>query len=66
MVSDQNMEPCGPYDGEENLNPDDAYRLEKNGLINVTVDDLSEGVIVVSFNHENNLYQGVLLQLNRE
>ncbi|CAG7729795.1 unnamed protein product [Allacma fusca] len=40
--------------------------LMKNSIIAVTIDDLNEGLIVVSFPHEGNLYQGVLLQLNRE
>lgn len=42
--------------------------LTKNSVIKCSVDDLKleEGLIVVSFAHKDNLYQGVLLQLNRE
>lgn len=42
--------------------------IAKNSVIKCSIDDLQldEGLLVVSFAHKDNLYQGVLLQLNRE
>lgn len=52
--------------GKVDKDGDDVKKLGKNSVISVTVDDLNEGLIVVSYAHDDNLYQGVLLQLNRE
>lgn len=45
---------------------DQVVELAQNSSITVTIDDLAEGLLVVSFAHSDNLYQGVLFQLNRE
>jgi len=52
--------------GEPVQSSSSSVEFKKNAKLEVTVDEISEGLVVVSLSHNDNLYQGVLLQLSRE
>lgn len=52
---------------ESRMEPTTMMSIVKNSTIPVNVDDLGPGLIIATYIHSNgSLYQGVLLQLNRE
>jgi len=61
------LDPLPPEDSESPSEDSTTMSVIKNSTIPVNVDDLGPGIIVATFTHNNGtLYQGVLLQLNRE
>jgi len=67
-VEDQS--PSSAQDLDSNATEEEESSVEhltRNSMIRVNVDDLSPGMIVATYTHSNgNLYQGVLLHINRE